>query len=76
MSQERNMPDGPGFNLVEQLKECQAITAKVSDRLDRLVEGVLDGTAGVAIWSLDQLESDCRDLTTRLQKIAAVLRVM
>ena len=76
MSQERNMPDGPGFNLVEQLKECQAITAKVSDRLDRLVEGVQDGTAGMAIWSLDQLESDCRDLAKRFQKIASVLCVL
>ena len=70
------MPEGSGFNLVEQLEECQAINAKVSDRLDRLVEGVQDGTAGVAIWSLDKLESDCRDLATRFQKVAAVLCVL
>ena len=70
------MPEGSGFDLVDQLKECKAINSKVSERLDRLVEGLQDGTTGVAIWSLDQLESDCRELVTHFQKIAAVLRVL
>lgn len=69
------MPEGSDVNLVEQLKECQAINSQVSDRLDRLLEGVQDETAGVAIWSLDQLQSDCRDLAMWFQKIAAVLNV-
>jgi len=70
------MPEGSDVNLVEQLKECQAINSQVSGRLDRLLKGVQDETAGVAIWSLDQLQSDCRDLAMWFQKIAAVLNVL
>lgn len=70
------MPEESGFDLVHQLKECQEISSKVSDRLDRLVEGIQEGTAGVAIWSIDKLECDCRELGACFQKIAAVLRVL
>lgn len=75
LTREYEMSEGSGFDFLEQLKECQAINLQVTERLDSLVEGVQAGTAGVAIWSLDKLESDCRDLTKRFQKIAAVLRV-
>jgi len=68
--------DGSGFDLVKELGECQEINTRVSDRLDHLVEGIQAGTAGVAIWSLDTLETDCRELASHFKKIAAVLRVL
>lgn len=78
VNREIHMPqtNGSGFDLDTELRECQEIDSRISERLNRLVDGVQSGTAGVAIWSLDKLESDCRDLEARFKKIAAVLRIL
>ena len=68
--------NGHQFDLLDELVECQTHNARISERLDRLVDGVQSGKTGVPIWSLEKLESDCRELETRFRKIAAVLRVL
>ena len=68
--------NGPSFDILAELKDCQAIRAQISERLDRLVEDFQSGKASVPVWSLDKLETDSRDLAERFRKIALVLRVL
>lgn len=62
--------------LLTRLRACLEANNQVAERLNRLIDGVESGTAGVPVWSLDKLETGAREMAKQFAAMAAILRVM
>jgi len=62
--------------LLDRLQKCQSLNSQISERLDRMAEGLQSETTNsVAVWSLDKLEADAQELAKQFRIIALLLRV-